>query len=173
MSLQARTTAQGESPPAHVPVSPLGENYYVGERSRRIWKDLDYDLDLPKQLLTFAPYTTRWEKSLEIWAGWNPLFPSAPSFCWSNRQFVCVQNRKKSCSCYVLIIFLHFGVKNPTESKQLTCLVPQCGNRRCVPRHLPVMPNPPVVVAGGTCSQAKQIWGTSDFPSDHYIVLYP
>ena len=36
MSLRARTAAQGESLPTHVPMSPLGEGHYVGEETRMI-----------------------------------------------------------------------------------------------------------------------------------------
>ena len=36
MSLWARTAAQGESLPTHVPMSPLGEDRCVGEETRMI-----------------------------------------------------------------------------------------------------------------------------------------
>ena len=41
MSLQARTATQGESAPAHVLVSPLGEDRCAGEESGRIWNSLE------------------------------------------------------------------------------------------------------------------------------------
>ena len=36
MSLRARTAAQGESLPTHVPMSPVGEDRCVGEETRMI-----------------------------------------------------------------------------------------------------------------------------------------
>ena len=36
MNLRARTAAQDDSLPAHVPMSPLGEDCYAGVRSRTI-----------------------------------------------------------------------------------------------------------------------------------------
>ena len=41
MSLRARTAAQGESEPTHVPMSPLGEDRYVGEATRMIRNSLE------------------------------------------------------------------------------------------------------------------------------------
>ena len=41
MSLQARTAAQGESEPTHVPMSPLGEDRYVGEVTRTVRNSLE------------------------------------------------------------------------------------------------------------------------------------
>ena len=36
MSLRARTVAQDESPPTHVPMSLMGEDHCVGEESGRV-----------------------------------------------------------------------------------------------------------------------------------------
>ena len=41
MSLRARTAAQGESEPTHVPMSPLGEDRCVGEETRMIQNSLE------------------------------------------------------------------------------------------------------------------------------------
>ena len=41
MSLRARTAAQGESLPTHAPMSPLGEDCYVGEETGMIRNSLE------------------------------------------------------------------------------------------------------------------------------------
>ena len=41
MNLRAKTTAQGESQPTHVPMSPLGEDRCVGEGTRMIRNSLE------------------------------------------------------------------------------------------------------------------------------------
>ena len=129
----------------------------------RIWKNWDSDLDLPRQLPTCA-YTQPFLPLLLL--DFFNCFCSTHNFCWSKTPISVASHPKNHSSPGSPICF---GQKSTKIQATSTWMVPR-GSRRCVPRHPPVMPDPPVDAAGETWSQWCQWWWKMSW--EHQI-FYP